>query len=303
MVRFVALFVVGFIALGQQPTPPPVGIKGRGEQVSKPNSQQKGADNTPPKSAISPPPPGTANPSQSPSESQTTQTKGKPEKTWRDSLNEVFAPSTWSNWALFIAAGIAALIALRTLSAIQEQARIARIGLGATRMAAVAAKKSADVAELALKSAERADVLLDSVGLIDEVDYDISTPQGYGTQVALAFANLGRTRANDAMFEARLEIPGVPITEQKLGPVVVGPGAKQAIKFNPFGTFLTQETGQGILNGTISMRFRAEVTYTDMFNESHASKHLGVFNAKTRTFFIEPEGTEPEQPTKDDDRG
>jgi len=77
--------------------------------------------------------------------SGTNQTTG-PKKNEKQILKSAFAPETWSNWALFIAAGIATAIALRTLNAIKEQARIARIGLNATRVAANAARDGARAA-------------------------------------------------------------------------------------------------------------------------------------------------------------
>ena len=63
-----------------------------------------------------------------------------------------FAPSTWSNWALFVAAVIAAGVGLYTLRAIERQARIARVSLIANRRTANAAKRSAEAMDATLRA-------------------------------------------------------------------------------------------------------------------------------------------------------
>lgn len=306
MFRFVAVFFVSFIALGQQPIPPPVKIPVTGRaEIRKSNNEQRDLKQSPGKTPI--PSPVTIQPRQPTSQAQATESENKTNKTndaiseqrvslWRSRIDRAFDPSTWSNWALFLAAAIAAVIALRTLSAIQQQARIARIGLGATRVAANAARKSADVAELALKVVERADLLLEAVGIVNtEQRVDDS---GYGNQIIIKFKNMGRTRANTAIFRSFLEIPGVPTKEKTLGPVVVGPGATQKLNCGMFGDFLNAETAEGVLNGTIPMKFTVRATFTDVFGDAHTTEHRGTFRSKTRSFFIDPPNAEPDAEEK-----
>jgi hypothetical protein len=67
-----------------------------------------------------------------------------------DYLKKAFAPEMLANWALVAAALFAGWVGLRTLGAIEEQARLTRIALRANRTAAIATKSSADSARAAL---------------------------------------------------------------------------------------------------------------------------------------------------------
>ena len=108
------------------------------------NGKQSVSQNDPPK------PPGTslhtASPPEMQSETKTREGGRQTESPWRKYLSEAFAPVYLSNWILALFGMVAAVIALKTLSAIKEQARIARVGLAATRVAANAARSSATAA-------------------------------------------------------------------------------------------------------------------------------------------------------------
>ncbi len=75
----------------------------------------------------------------------------------KSTLERLFAPETASNWFLFLAACIAAWIALKTLNAIKDQARIARASLTAARIAANAAirRSSSEPVQYAYPRVER----------------------------------------------------------------------------------------------------------------------------------------------------
>ena len=84
----------------------------------------------------------------------------------------------------------------------------------ATETAANAAKKSAEVAEMALRLGERADVLLNAVALTNDPEVLSSNiPINPHCRVNMEFKNFGRTRAQNVRCLIGLIIPGV----RKLG--------------------------------------------------------------------------------------
>src|SRR6266849_2466922 len=89
------------------------------EKITEPNRKQRDAQNPPSRATV--PTHVAAQPSQAASTPNATTTKNQTKKTWGDYLGEAFGPSTWSNWFLGIFAAIAAVIGLKTLSAINEQ--------------------------------------------------------------------------------------------------------------------------------------------------------------------------------------
>jgi len=120
---------------------------------------------------------------------------------WLDAIG----PLTWSNWALAIFAAIAALIALRTLRAISEQARIANESLSAERAAAEAAKASADAAKAQTESSQKTLVLTQRPKLIVR-NIVVKTPgdplrqpalfqPGYSVEGEFQVVNVGGTPA------------------------------------------------------------------------------------------------------------
>ena len=78
----------------------------------------------------------------------------------------------------------------------------------ATEVAADAAKKGAEVAEMALRLAERAEVLLDASVL----DFG-KLLNGTECRVILQFKNFGRTRAKEVKVTLHLAIEGIPPTD------------------------------------------------------------------------------------------
>jgi hypothetical protein len=151
-----------------------------------------------------------------------------------------------------------------------------------TNIAALAAKKSAEVSEKALKLTQRADLLLDASSIVG--------PSGKfpgvvaSSCVVTNFKNYGPTRADNVVFKVNLDIPGVPNAEQSLGPGVLGAGDIQAIRFASFGDFLSGATMSDINTGKCVMRIKGIVTYSDVFGEPHEFFVNSRYNARTRTF-------------------
>jgi hypothetical protein len=146
---------------------------------------------------------------------------------------------------------------------------------------AIAAKQNAKTAELALRLSERADVLLDGAGF---------TPDGEITgesAVCLIFKNFGRTRAANVAFATRLIIPNTPdVQPPESSPMVVGAGNTQPALFHKFSSWLTKETFRGIMDGSVSLEFRSQVRYTDVFDIPHTTSCGGRFDHATKAFIV-----------------
>ena len=120
---------------------------------AQPSAGQAGKSNPKQKETQTPPPEPPKSPvvaaalGQSTTRPNANQAQCQSEIPWRHYFCEAFAPPTLASWVLSFFAAIAAGISLWTLSAIAQQARIARIGLEATRRAANAARLSAVAAQ------------------------------------------------------------------------------------------------------------------------------------------------------------
>jgi hypothetical protein len=116
-----------------------------GKNVDKSNQKQNPTQGRPPEPLV--PPPITCQPCQLPAQVSATQSNQNAKQPWREYFGEAFGANNLPSWFLGLTAVVAAAVALRTLSAIQEQSRISRIGLIATRQAVHAAKASVDAAK------------------------------------------------------------------------------------------------------------------------------------------------------------
>jgi hypothetical protein len=202
----------------------------------------------------------------------------------------------WLKWSTILSAvatlGIAVLAFFQWRAmrghkeALDAMATNMRTGLTETTKAANAATKSADVAELALRVSQRADVLLDNASMLDSAGVT-GSPIKADSYVNLGFKNFGNTRALNVCFKMRLEIPGVPEGDNPTGPQVLGPGDTQHIRFAPLGSFLVSSTADGIRLGTISLRFSGTVAYDDVFGNHHTTRAEGSFHHTARVFTIE----------------
>jgi hypothetical protein len=157
----------------------------------------------------------------------------------------------------------------------------------ATETAANAAKKSAEVAEMALKLGERADVLLNAVALtMDPTVLSTNSAINIYSRVNMEFKNFGRTRAQNVRCLIGLIIPGVPETVPPREPFILGPGATQLLTFEQFSATMTQKTYQDIAGGVIDLKFAGTVTYEDIFGESHSITCRGLLDPKTGRFLL-----------------
>jgi hypothetical protein len=202
----------------------------------------------------------------------------------------------WLKWSTIISAAATLCIAVLAFfqwramrghkEALDAMAVYMRDGLKETKKAADAATKSADTAERALKLTQRADVLLSGVSLRDSAGVDAS-PVRPDSYVILEFKNFGRTRAENVVFEIMLVIPDCPSSVKHLGPMVLGAGDTQALRFQAFGEFLTELIASGIGDGTIKLSFTGKVSYRDIFDVVHTTSPSGVFHSKMRYFVTE----------------
>jgi len=175
--------------------------------------------------------------------------------------------------------------------ALDAMAEYMRVGLAETRKAADAAKKSAEVSEMALKLTQRADILVDACSVIDNTHAGFKIAPN--NHVAISFKNFGPTRAENVVYRVTLIIPGVPQSDQIIGPSPLGPGDTQTMSFSEFGAFLTPQTIKDIGDGRIILRVSGTVSYSDIFGDPH---EVPVSCRYSRTFqgFIHDETPDPE---------
>ncbi len=138
-------------------------------------------------------------------------------------------------------------------------------------------------ARQALEVSQRADVLIDGISLTFG-----DSPEFKDSAVNCRFHNHGNTRAIHCIISLILEIPGVPTDPygHQILPVTIGPGAGQTISSPHFIEFLTKETAQGIVTGVISLNAIAEITYEDVFGDTHWQKAGAEYVARARTFKV-----------------
>jgi len=154
----------------------------------------------------------------------------------------------------------------------------------ATEIAANAARKSADTAEMALQLAERADILLESAGIV----FSASRVFDGDARLVLRFKNWGRTRATDVSFDVRMIIPGVIDSPAAPLPLmVIGAGQEQSVSFQTFREHLTNNTFEDIAAGRVALQFVSWLVYKDVFGGSYTTRDVGIFNPRTVTFRIE----------------
>jgi len=194
----------------------------------------------------------------------------------KDVWQKVFPPESWPNWGLFLAAIITAGIALKTLGTIREQS-------AHTEIAAKAAAKSSETAELTLRVAQRADILLQMVNLSKGSD-----PSHGDAQVTLYFKNFGNTRAYRVRFELKLIVAGKPWPSDNsdLPVVTIGAGDGFPLKTPPFANFLKPEIINGIMSNGVQLRFESSCAYMDAFGIPHTAIHCGEWIASSQSFRV-----------------
>src|SRR5438309_2687236 len=131
-------------------------------------------------------------------------------------------------------------VSFLSFRAIKRQADIAGRQAKSAEVAACAAKKSAEVAEHALKISQRADVLLNRVSLLNPFDATGIVPK---TTVKMEFKNCGKTRAEKVVFHVKLTTPDLNDAEiPAIEPITMGAGETQVVGFPYFGQCFTRDT-------------------------------------------------------------
>ena len=195
-----------------------------------------------------------------------------------------FWPPTWSNWALAAVAVWGIRVALRNLEAIKRQGDIMERQTKAIEITAHAALKSAQTAENALRLSERADILLESAGIV----FSPSQVFDGDARLVLRFRNWGRTRATDVRFDVRMIIPGIiDSSAPPLPLMVLGAGQEQSVSFQTFREHLAKNTFEDIAAGRADLQFVSWLVYKDVFGGSYTTRDVGVFNHRTVTFRVE----------------
>ena len=185
--------------------------------------------------------------------------------------NKVYAPETWSNWAVVLVGIAAGLMAYRSLGIIGRQTE--------------AAVRAAELAENALHLTERADILVAGV--------PISThPEFNGESViAIVFKNFGRTRGNRVETNVRLlYVPEIELLNGGPRPTlaaVLGAGDTLTSTFQPMRKCLNKATFGRIIGEDLVLRFEAEVVYFDVFDKRHRTKCSGTFMPNNCSFRID----------------
>ena len=207
----------------------------------------------------------------------------------------VQSPVSVSRWekayviftGLLVAFGAAGIgYAIKTLRAMERQAKANEDQLIETQKASEEAGRSAIFARNAVKASERADVLMESVG--------IYLPTGQpgisgDARLKIQYKNYGRTRASHVRCGVELLIEGVHLANAnvEVPPLILGAGQDVTISLQSFSECLTQPVFERIVRGETTLRFKAGVSYDDAFGDGHASIDIGIFETKTRTFRIE----------------
>jgi hypothetical protein len=148
---------------------------------------------------------------------------------------------------------------------------------------AIATVRAANTTRMALKLAERADVMVSSASI--ELP-DTKTFAGHSC-VVLKFKNFGRTRAVDLMFDVSPSVPETRGPRIPIGPLVLAAGDDQKVRFQPFTQWMTEDVIRGIVAGTVPLRFDGKITYKDVFGAKHTTECAGRFDVETFAFNME----------------
>jgi len=193
-------------------------------------------------------------------------------------LKHVLSPEILPSWLLFVVGTTGIYFAWRTLRGLEIQT-------SALKTTAEAAKKSADVAEQALRISERADVLLNTA-----MFHHGNVLNGVDAFVEIEFKNFGPTRARNVQLSLNLVIEEVPSTDSThIPPITLGAGDTRRINSDFFVKFLTEQTSSSIFQGKLPLRFEAHASYEDVFGQKHTTHSTGLWIPAKGTFLIERE--------------
>lgn len=144
------------------------------------------------------------------------------------------------------------------------------------------AKTAAEFAEKALKTTERADILLNGA----QINLPMSNVFDGHSWVGLQFKNFGRTRANRVKFDCTLVFAGMPDqAAPELPEMVVASGDTPTVTFDRFIEFMNLETFTKVVRMQILLQFVATVSYDDVFGNHHTSYAKGTLKDPVRRLF------------------
>jgi hypothetical protein len=129
----------------------------------------------------------------------------------------------------------------------------------------------------AVRLTQRAEVLLEGIGMKPRFDPPAITTQ---TVISLHFKNFGPTRASNVTIDAELEVPGVPHaggTLPELPPMLIAAGDSLSTTLAPLGMWWSDEVIATAGKGDITLRFKADVRYTDVFGKDHRTRVSGRY--------------------------
>lgn len=200
---------------------------------------------------------------------------------WPQTVKEI------NDTLLVIFTGVLAYVGYLQWKTLRNHEKWMKRNVAIAKQTADAAKKSADVADLALRSAERAEITLESCGVLGEL------MNGADCRVILEFKNSGRTAAQYVRLALNVVAEGVPETSNENIPsITIGAGMTANISSQQFGDFLTKDMAIAVLTGRNPLRFIGEVAYKDVFGYSHTFKTAGTYDLRSRHFHIDSQESE-----------
>jgi len=269
----------------QPPTPTPTARRETKQNEIRPKRSQTNPDNK--ASSHSPAPANEKGPEGTAESKQDSRSKKGEDSATRDWTT----PERLPDWLLAIFTFVLVCVGIlqwltmqgheRALGAMRDSMRD---GLEQTKKAADAAAKSADVADLALKLAERADILLLNAGFSYEEGL-VSVLRD--SSIFITFENLGRTRANHVRFDTTLVVEGIFQENFGVGPIAIGPGQSRKVVLRRLQRLFPDDVVARVLSGGVPMYFTGVLTYEDVFQYTHTLEYKGIFDPLSAGFLME----------------
>lgn len=176
------------------------------------------------------------------------------------------------------------IVALRTLKAIEEQARImGQHKVSLEQLADTAAKNTATT-ERILKLSEQAEVML------DRAEIHGLTGAGFNDAcwLKLTVKNCGRTKAENVVGDFKLLVNNNVRDSITNKPTDLGAGQAHDITFPRFkNVVFPTPLFSDVLTGKAEMTFYGVYNYNDLFGGSYTRQCLGTFHPESNTFTID----------------
>jgi hypothetical protein len=214
-------------------------------------------------------------------------------------FSDAFAPPTWSNWVLGALAVIAAIIGLRTLGKINAQTRETAIALRINRVAASAAKRSADAQEKSLVYLERPWIFID---IVKFDGFQLGTPIASIKSAGLMngtlgwwFRNYGRSLALIVEGGIRIKVLNRPFPEPpdygNSGPIVPVPMGPNKLIRNNTPWLMDADDYQRVIRDEASLVFYGFIWYRNTFQSTvvHVSRWCAVLKVPTLRLAGQPD--------------